>query len=269
MIVSADDSVLTPVELQLVEQVSRGESFNPVPGGLIDEAAMVDWGKSRTVRASVIRDILLGRLATGLDPRGVRLRGVRLADRLDLEGLSTNINLELDKCYLPMGLSVCDARLAVLRLNGCRLEHASDSAMAADRLVASLVVLTGATVIGSGAYGALRLLGARLHELDCNGAKLQNNSGPALRADGMQVEQAVFLRDGFEATGVGDAGAVGLFGARISRLECDGAKLHNSTGPALSAESIRVEQAMFLRAGKDWDYLHVVPARNEPGGAEE
>jgi hypothetical protein len=242
-------SSLSPVELQLVDHVSRGERLDLAPGKLIDKAAMVDWDESRTVHASVIRDILRGRLATGPDPHGVRLRGARLVGRLDLEGLSTNVNLELHDCFLPEGLLAWDARLAVLRLNRCRLERASGSALAADRLVAPLVVLTAATFIGHGACGAVGLLGARLDQLECDGAKLRNDTGPALCAEGLQVEQAVFLRAGFEATGAGEDGAVRLLGARISLLECDGAKLRNYSGPALFAEGLQVEQAVSLGAG--------------------
>ena len=53
------------------------------------------WGKSRTCRASVLRDILLGRLAADPDPHGLRLRGARIAGQLDLENLVTDVWLEL------------------------------------------------------------------------------------------------------------------------------------------------------------------------------
>jgi hypothetical protein len=94
---------------------------------------MAHYGAERTVRASVIRDILLGRLVAEPDPHGVRIRGARLVGRLDLESLSTNVNLELHECFLPQGLTACDAHLSVLRLKGCRVEHPS-GAVAADRL---------------------------------------------------------------------------------------------------------------------------------------
>ena len=80
-----------------------------------------------------------------------------------------------------------------LRLEGCLLEHASGPAVAADRLVASLLVLRASTVVGHGAAGAVALRGARLGGLDCDRARLRNDSGPALRADSLRVEQDVFL----------------------------------------------------------------------------
>ena len=58
--------------------------------------------------------------------------------------------------------------------------------------------------------------GARIGgDLDCNGATLRNDSGPALIADSLQVGQDMFLTGGFTATGGGDGVAVDLTGARV------------------------------------------------------
>ena len=85
---------LTPVEQSLVEHVCRGELLDlAAENEAIDEAAMRSWGDSRTVGATVIRDILRGRLAGDPDPHGLRLRGVRITGRLDLENLIMDIDL--------------------------------------------------------------------------------------------------------------------------------------------------------------------------------
>src|SRR5690348_16618056 len=76
---------LIAVEQSLVENVGCGEWLD-LAG---DESAMKSWGDSRTCRASVIRDILRGRLAPDPDPHGLRLRGARISGRLDLEYLKT------------------------------------------------------------------------------------------------------------------------------------------------------------------------------------
>ena len=47
------------------------------------EAAMRSWDDSRTVRAWVLRNILRGRLAPDPDPDSMRLRGPRIAGRVD------------------------------------------------------------------------------------------------------------------------------------------------------------------------------------------
>jgi hypothetical protein len=233
----------------LVDHVRRGTVLDLADGEPVDPDVMRSWSASHDIDADVIRDILRGRLVTDPDPHGVRLRGARLIGRLDLEDLSTGVNLDLRECFLPEGLAAGDASLHALRLEGCLLEHASGSAIAADRLVASLLVLRASTVIGHGSAGAVALQGARLDGLDCDRARIRNDSGPALRAGSLRVEQDVFLRWGFEAVGAGDDGAVCLLGARTARFECDGARLRNDCGPALRADSLQVDQRAFLRAG--------------------
>ena len=82
------------------------------------------------------------------------------------------------------------------------------------------------------------------------GASLRNDSGPALNASSLQVDQAMFLIGGFTATGAGADGAVSLVSAHIGgQLRCKGASLRNDSGPALNASSLQVDQAMLLRGG--------------------
>ena len=84
MVTEMPSSGLSSLEQSLVEHVSRGEWLDlAAEGEAVDEAAMRSWGDAQTCRASVIRDILRGRLTPGPDPRGVRLRGARISGRLD------------------------------------------------------------------------------------------------------------------------------------------------------------------------------------------
>jgi len=106
------------------------------------------------------------------------------------------------------------------------------------------------TVTGADHHGAVNLIGAHIGgQLDCSGAKLCNGSGPALIADGLQVDQSMFLRE-FAAAGAGDLAAVRLVAARIGgNLDCTGADLRNDSGTALNADSLQVGQAMHLAGG--------------------
>ena len=243
---------LTPVEKSLVEHVYRGEWLDLTASGEVaDEAAMRSWGDDRTCRAAVIRDILRGRLAPDPDPHGLRLRGARISGQLDLESLSTDVNLELRDCLLEDGVLARDARLAWVGLAGCRAEKSSGPPLDAARLTCSGLDLTRARIIGHAELGAVRLLGARIGgDLGCSGAELANDSGPALFADGLQVDQGMALTDGFTATGSGELGAVRLNGAHIGGiLDCSGAKLRNDSGPALAAGRLQVDQSLHLRSG--------------------
>jgi len=243
---------LTSVEQSLVEHVGRGEWLDLADGDeAVDEAAMRSWGKSRTCGATVIRDILRGRLAADPDPHGLRLRGARITGRLDLENLTTDVNLELKDCFLEEGILAGNARLASVDLGGCQIEHPVEPPLAADSLTCSALDLDKVRVIGHAGGGAVRLLGAHISgQLSCIGADLRNDSGPALNADGLQVGQSMFLRDGFTARGNGVLGAVRLAGTHISGgLECDGADLRNDSGHALDAGGLQVSQSMYLREG--------------------
>ena len=76
MVTQVPNGVSKSVEDLLVEHVDRGEWLDLAGDEAVDEAAMRSWKKSRTCRASVIRDILRGRqLTEGPDPHGLRLRG--------------------------------------------------------------------------------------------------------------------------------------------------------------------------------------------------
>ena len=114
-----------------------------------------------------------------------------------------------------------------------------------------MLILGGARIIGHAGAGAVNLNGANLGgHLNCDGAQLRNDRGPALFASSLQVGQNMFLRGGFTATGAGSLGAVRLAGAHIGlSFECDGASLRNDTGPALDAYGLQVGQGMFLGDG--------------------
>jgi hypothetical protein len=184
-------------------------------------------------------------------PHGLRLRGARITGRLDLENLATDVSLELKDCLLEEGVLARRARLAVFGLTGCQLEHPAEPPLDGADLICGTLSLRGARVIGHNNIGAVNLYGAAISgTLDCEGAKLRNDSGPALAANGLQVGLAMLLRWGFTATGTGRLGTVRLYGAHVGiNLECDGAKLRNDSGPALAAEGLQVGRAMHLRSG--------------------
>ncbi len=247
MVTQVPGGGLTSVEQSLVERVGRGEWLDLAAGDeAVDEAAMRSWGDSRTCRAAVIRDILRGRLAADPDPHGLRLRGARITGRLDLENLATDVSLELHDCLLEEGLLARDARLAAVVLAGCQIEHPAGIPLDGARLTCSVLGLDRARVNGRADVGAVDLHGAHIGgNFVCDGASLRNDSGPALFADGLEVGQDMFLRDGFTATGAGEDGAVRLTGAHVGgSLVCDEASLRNDSGPALLADSLQVGQDM-------------------------
>src|SRR5262249_19453733 len=190
-------------------------------------------------------------LVTDLDPHGLRLRGARITGRLDLANLTTDVSLQLRDCLLEEGVLAEGARLAFVGLTGCQLKHPTERPLAADGLSCSVLALSEARITGHTSVGAVNLTGAQIGGgLDCDGAALCNDSGPALGADGLQVGRRVLLRDRFTATGAGQYGTVRLTSAHIGgSLLCDGAALRNDSGPALVAYGLQVGRSVFLRSG--------------------
>ncbi|WP_103347806.1 hypothetical protein [Amycolatopsis sp. CA-128772] len=200
-----------------------------------DPAGGARWPAARTVRAD-----LIARLVTGSQPppRAVRLGGVRVTGRLDLESAVLRCPLVLDGCYFDDPVTLQQAQAVTVRLPGCHLPG-----IAADELhVRGALVLEGLVASESG----VSLSGARVDGyLDFDGATLTNPDGLALYADSLRVDQSVYCRNGFTA-----AGEVRLFGARVGgNLELDGAALANPDGPALNADSLTVDQSMYCRDG--------------------
>jgi hypothetical protein len=242
---------LTPLERKLVEHVERGERLDLAGDDPVEEAAMRQWRADRTIRAWVVRDIARGRLAPDPDPHGLRLRGARIAGRVDLDNITSAVAIHLSNCILDKGLSARGSRLTDLALVRCWLEHPTRAGIDADGLVARSLAIHKTTVHANTTRGAVRLRSARIGgELDCVGATLTNDSGPALDATSLITDLDLFMNSGFSATGVGNMGAVCLLGAHIGgQMNCDGATLTNNSGPALEATSLTLDLDLFMNSG--------------------
>jgi hypothetical protein len=209
--------------------------------------------------------------ATGHGEGGaVRLRGAHISGRLDCSNAQLYnqtgpalhaTRLQADSTVLLNKLTATGhgedgaALLRGARIGGrlfcrdARLHNETGPALQAARLqVDGSVHFEGLRATGHDEDGAVRLFGARIGgHLVCRGAQLDNDAGPALDAEAMQVTGTAFLRDGFHATGHGKNGAVRLRGAHIGgRLYCQGALLHNQTGPALQAARLQVNDSVHF-----------------------
>ncbi|NAZ84640.1 hypothetical protein, partial [Kineococcus indalonis] len=125
-----------------------------------------------------------------------------------------------------------------LDCTGGTLTNQTGPALHADTLSTGGSAGLMGTFTGAGEDGAVRLLGAKIGgQLDCTGGTLTNQTGPALHADTLSTDGHAFLDGKF--TGDGEAGAVGLTGAKIGgQLTCTEGILTNQTGPALAADGL-------------------------------
>jgi hypothetical protein len=206
--------------------------------GPFDRAEMQAWGKARTVRAAVLRHLLI-KDQWPVDARGVRLRGVRISGILDLTAATLRCPLALERCYLQAKDPVCldHATVSLVELTGCQLPGLTGGTLTARELNLSVSILTR----------PLQLVDANITgALDCDSARLigKNADGNALIADRLKVG-AMSLSNGFIT------GAVRMPGADIAGLlVCSGADLTgaDNDGDALVADGMKTGH-VFLDDG--------------------
>jgi hypothetical protein len=207
--------------------------------GPFELADMEAWGKERTVRAEVLRHLLITD-EWPADAKGIRLRGVRISGLLDLEAATLRCPLSLESCYLDASepASFKYATASSVTLIGCRLAGVTGEALTARALTLSRSTLTG----------PLRLAGVSVSgTLRCSGTQLtcHDEDGYALSASRMKVGGDVFLDEGFTAAGAIELGSADIAG----ELKCSGARLtgkDDEDGYALSAALMKVGADVLL-----------------------
>jgi hypothetical protein len=124
-----------------------------------------------------------------------------------------------------------DARLPFLDLAGSHTRGLDADGI---RVEGNVYLWHEFRVHGSTERGVVRLLDARIGgNLECDGAALRNDVGPALVADRMQVKGSVFLRDGFRASGSGTHGAIRITAITAGGLDLRAGQVRNADGTAL------------------------------------
>jgi hypothetical protein len=212
------------------------------------------------------------------------MAGARIVDCLDLEALVLVRPLILDACFFDEAVRLDEARALRVELKGCwvpalsarQLETRGDLTL--DRLLGSRkVVLRGARIGGVLALRDARLANAHdvvldgdlldVHlEVDCTGlhaagevsltgahiggrlsfegSRLSSETGRALNADRLQVDQSMFCR-WFSWQRFMANGEVRLAGAHIGgQLSFAGARLVSKTDRALTADALQVDRSM-------------------------
>jgi hypothetical protein len=231
---------LTPLEKRMLAGAEAGELLD-LGDGPFTEAEMQAWKPERAIRASVLRHLIVAN-EWPIDAKGVRLRGVRITEQLDIEGVTLLCSLSLNWCYLDASRpGTCLDRAAVSRVAFTNCQMAG---LTAERLTAKELDLARSRFTAT-----VRLPGASLGRLDCSGAQLtgHDDDGNALVADGLKADGDMFLSDGFTA-----AGAVRLSGADLTgQLNCAGAQLtgRDNGGNVLVADQLKVGGDAFLNDG--------------------
>lgn len=233
---------LTALELAIVDAARRGVLVEPEIA-IDTEGPAITEDSCAQVRAELIRELLMGRRGE-LDPRGVRIRAVRLVGRLDLNHVTAVTGLRLFDCVLPDGVFCRYARLREMNLRGSALPFLFADGLQAE----SDLVLRDVTVHGSREEGTVQLRSAHIGgELDLEASDIANDTGPALVADSLHAEGRVSLH-GATMRGTGEKGTIRLVGASLSgQLSFGGSEITNDTGPAIRADSLRTSGRTSLQ----------------------
>ncbi len=234
----ADDLEPTEPERRLIEAAAKGEvaDYAVAEETADDPANGADWGDDRRLRAGIIYALCLGSNDEWpVHAKGVRVRGARIAGRLDFEDAILECSLALADCFIEQEMVLLGAEGRSLNLAGSLVRN-----IRADRFKTS-----GGVFLRNGfrAKGEVRLLGADIGgNLDCSNGSFENADGKALSADRLKTAGDVFLRDNFSAKG-----EVRLLGADIGGdLSCVGGHFSNPGSDALSAERAIISGVFFL-----------------------
>ncbi|WP_327698793.1 membrane-associated oxidoreductase [Streptomyces sp. NBC_00459] len=230
---------LTTAEALVWRAFPKGEPVDFREAAAENAADGADWGPERTIRASVLRALLLSTPQDGEIPR-LRLSGARITGHLNLMYAVVDHPLHLRYCHFDESPDLYGTRLRQLNLRGSVLPSVN---LASTRIDGPLR-MTRCRV-----RGPVRLAGAEVAgALFLDDAEL-TTSDPSVPV--LQLHQAA-LGDGFAAPGLRVRGEVLLDGAKVGgSVNLEGAELSNPGGHALRAQSLEVQadiRARRLRA---------------------
>jgi len=258
------------VAADLLRELLRGRVVtDPDPRGLRLRGARIcgrlDLDRLSTTIGFALEDCLLdhGVTADAAHLPDLMLRRCRMSHptKIVLSGEELRVDNSISLAGSVVGADTTDSAIYLLGAriggqllcSGATLRNPSGPALAADRLQidGNVFLDEGFTADCAGELGAIRLLGARIGgQLVCRGAILSNSTGPALYADRLETGSDVALDEGFTAHGAGELGAICLLGAHIGgQLMCSATTLSNPTGPALAADTLQTDGAVFLHEG--------------------
>jgi len=223
-----------PAELRLIQACREGDDT------IFSMERPEKGSADNTIRAGLIRALLLGTGDCNPTARGLRIEGAWITGKLDLEGEALLVPLGLIHCTLEEDVLLMDCTLPALDMLGTHLA----------KLNAFRLHCKGPLYLRDGfqATGLVDLSGAEIGgQLACAGGKFLAE-GIALHCDATIVGADVFLQDEFEARG-----RINLNRAEIAgNLVLSSATL--TTG--LDAQGMRV-RAQFVWADIEGDGIEV------------
>ncbi|MDV7339833.1 hypothetical protein RYZ26_09530 [Terasakiella sp. A23] len=208
-----------------------------------------------------------------LHPKSLCIDGFRFTERLDFDQRHINNSLYFYNCSFEQQCQFIHGHYKTLFFDNCSffkelnligsiISHGlylSGSHLKNKNKISNCIFADGLTIHGHAflrnnfkSNGCIRLLNAKIEgNLDLDGAII--SSGPnvdditSLFADGLTIGGAIFLRNGFKASGI-----IRLPGATLSsNLEIDNAEisynLNDDNKNCIEADNISIDGSLFLR----------------------
>jgi uncharacterized protein YjbI with pentapeptide repeats len=241
---------LTPAELRVWRAFPRGESVSFRASDDEDPAAGADWGPERTVRASVLRALLLNGPQQAGEIAALKLAGARISGTLDLRYGTCDHAVRLSHCHFAAAPQLYGARLRQLNLSNSVLPGLIAGAMRVEGVLRlSDCVLRGPVQLGGAQIAnALFMERARLTAQDDAQPVLQLNqvtAGDDLWAPGLEIDGEMRLN------GATVAGSINMNEARLDR----------PGRPVLDAETLTVEGDFRMRQAQVRGWIGLRGAR--------
>lgn len=228
---------LTPAEERMWRAFPRGQDVDFRGAADEDPARGTDWGPERTVRAAVVRALLLSAPQEDGEVAALRLAGARITGVLNLQYGEIDHAVRLSDCFFEDVPVLYAARLRQLNLRGSALPGLDAATLRVD----GVLRMSGCQFDGPVRLGGAQISGA----LFLDGARIEEppDGQPALRLDHVAVG------DGLSAHGLRTRGEVRLTGASVAgTIDLNGARLQAGAGAvAVDAETLTVEGDALLR----------------------
>ncbi|MCT4352063.1 membrane-associated oxidoreductase [Streptomyces sp. Je 1-79] len=220
---------LTPTESRIWRAFPRGESVDFRAAEDEDPALGSAWGAERTVRASVLRALLIKAPQEEGEIAALKITGARITGVLDLKYATIDAAIRLSHCHFDAVPDLYGAQLRQLNLSGSALPGLASATLR----VEGVLRMTGCQVRGPVRLGGAQISGALFMEQARFTAT--DDSEPVL-----QLNQATIGADWW-APEMRAHGQVRLTGATIAgRINVQDAEFDNPGHTALDAQNLNV-----------------------------
>ncbi len=241
---------LTPAETRVWRAFATGSLVDFRAADDEDPSDGDAWGPERTVRAGVLRALLLDGPRVEGEVPALNLAGVRVTGVLELQYATVDHPVRLRHCHFEDVPRLYGARLREVNLSESVLPGLVSHAVRVEGVLRLTRARFGGTVRLGGAEvtGSLYLESTRIHAPDIEGPVLQLN-------------QAVLGAD-LWAPGLEARGEVRLDGARVAgTVNLTDTVLDRPGGTALKAETLAAESDVLLRNAEVMGRLELRGAR--------